>query len=177
MIVLILNGPAGVGKGTFLDILKGWANFAIYKRSSIAWAKEVITDKFGWKGDKTPENRKLLGEVKRLGIKYGDLPFKDVKKHLNIAARCSARWFATDIREPDEIRKLVQYCEERDIECYTIRIYNKKKEKEALDHLAETDNIYSDYQYDYGYVNNGSIADFKMQIMESSLCLLLKKEG
>lgn len=165
-IVLILNGPAEVGKGTFVKILKKLIKCDIVSRSSIDWAKEVAATKFGWDGQKTPASRALLGQIKKLGIEFNDIPFRDICDAIYQAQRNKCRIFTTDIREPDEIQKMVDYCQEKNISCLTIRIINYEKELYATANLAETDNMYSKYYYDAYISNNAGMGRFEMNVHE-----------
>lgn len=164
MIVIILNGPAESGKGTFLELIQEIYSLRSTKYSSIAWAKQTAIKQWGWDGNKDPESRELIGKIKQLGIKYGDIPFKKV---IGMYRRSFANHddiFVTDVREPPEIKKLVDYFRHIRIKCLTIRIQNTEKEQYAAKNLGIADNEYAQYNYDLIIPNNGTIEDFRKSI-------------
>ena len=165
MIVIILNGPGESGKGTFVELISEIFNFSYEKYSSIAWAKKIAELHFGWKGDKTPENRELIGKIKQLGIEYGNIPFKKVVSRYRRAFANHYDLFITDVREPDEINKLKLHFKHIRIKCITIRIQNTQKEQYAAENLGIADNQYANFDYDFEIPNNGTIEDFRKTIM------------
>jgi len=166
MKVIILNGPAGSGKGTFVGIVKDQFNVLIYKYSSIDWVKNIAMREFGWNGIKDTAGRNLLAALKQAAIKYGDIPFKKVTSHMSRAMLCQEDIFITDIREPEEIKKIKNYCQKNNILCLAVRIINDKAEKAALSKgLSKTgDNSYCDYPYDLYIPNNRTPEEFAVQI-------------
>lgn len=169
MIVIILNGPAESGKGTFLELLQELFNLSYTKYSSIAWAKMIAEKHFGWNGqDKTAEMRELIGKLKRLGMEYGNIPFKKVLSMYRRSYANHDDLFVTDVREPAEIQKLVDHFKIIKIKCLTIRIQNTAKEQYAAKNLGIADNEYTNYEYDLIIPNNGTIEEFKQTIFETT---------
>jgi len=168
MIVIILNGPGEVGKGTFLELLQEAYSLTYTKYSSIAWAKRVAEKEFGWDGvSKTPEERLMIAKIKQLGIQFGNIPFKKV---VGVYRRSYANHddlFVTDVREPSEIEKLVKHFKLCRIKCVTIRIENLAKEKYALENLGEGDDECFDYSYDLVIPNNGTVEEFRQTIIQT----------
>lgn len=178
MIVIILNGPAESGKGTFLEILKELFDLSYTKYSSIAWAKMVAEKHFGWDGQtKTIEDREMIGKIKRLGIEYDDIPFKKVMSFYRRSFANHDDLFVTDVREPLEIEKLVVAFQFLRIKCLTIRIHNLEKEKYAAKNLDVADNQYQYYEYDIGIPNNGTIELFRENIKQIMKDKLTFKKG
>ena len=165
MIVIILNGPAESGKGTFLKLLQELFDLSYTKYSSVAWAKMIVEKHFEWDGhEKTVAVRELISKIKNLGMDYGNIPFKKV---LSIYRRSYANHddlFVTDVREPKEIQKFVAQFKILKIKCITIRIENIAKEQYAAKHLGIGDNQYADYDYDFEIPNNGTIEEFRETI-------------
>ena len=171
MKVMILNGPGEAGKGEFLVQLgKSDLEAFLLKHSSIAWAKEVATNHFGWKGQKDPLSRDMLTNIKQAGIEYGNIPHnKLVVELINFFNHSDSHAiknpiFVTDIREPSEITKMVWFCEAKGWPCLTVRIQNTIKEQEAKEKLGKGDNEWALYEYDCTISNNGTIKDFKREI-------------
>lgn len=176
MKVIILNGAAGSGKNTFKQALGDVWGLSVRDYSSIDWAKEVALEKFGWDGVKDVASRKLLSGIKQLGIQYGDIPFEKVKIEIQASIIGGADIIVVDIREPDEIEKLVKWCQDVRIFCRTIRIYNTKAEHkvESGDYDLQGDRLYGAYDYDYGVPNNGTMEEFISTIKNTMNHLFLK---
>lgn len=171
MKVMILNGPGEAGKGEFL-IQLGKSNLKakIKKHSSITWAKAIATQHFGWTGEKDPLSREMLTNIQQAGIKYDDIPHKKLREALiDFFNFCDIHEienpiFVTDIREPDQITRMVNWCTAVGWPCLTVRIQNTIKEQEAKEKLGKGDNQFDLYKYDSVIPNNGTIEDFKKEI-------------
>ncbi|MCP4650404.1 MAG: hypothetical protein GY853_10045 [PVC group bacterium] len=166
MDVLILNGTAESGKGTVVKYLESLFSFNITEYSSIDYVKKVARRDFGWDGQKDVAGRNLLAAIKQLMIAYNDLPLKKVILQMNESLLFGIDILVVDIREPDEIEKVVKYCEEQDITCYTCRIINTKAENKAeKSGLSLTgDRLYGEYDYNIYIINNGTLKELKEQV-------------
>lgn len=166
MIAIILNGPGDAGKGTFLEILRDCFDYKITKYSSITWAKMVATKDFKWDGEtKGAKEREMIGQIHRLGIQHGNIPFE---KTTGMFRRSFANWddfFVTDVREPSEIKKYITHFKRIKCKCLTIRIQNTEKERYADKHLGIADQEYAEFNYDLIIPNNGTIEDFRLNIL------------
>jgi hypothetical protein len=167
--VLILNAPAESGKGTVSAYLKILFKLNMKEYSSIDYVKEVAREKFRWDGEKTPEGRNLLAGIKQVMIAYNDMPTQKVIAEIEWAIRYKLDLLIVDIREPDEIEKLVTYCEGVELECYTCRIHNEQAETRAeTSGLSLTgDRLYGEYDYDIDIYNNGTLEDLERYVAES----------
>jgi len=168
--VLILNGAAKSGKGTVVKYMQELFSLNIVEYSSIDYVKEVAIEKFGWDGKKDIAGRNLLAGIKQVMIVYNDLPMQKIGNAIYQASEFGLDILAIDIREPDEIKKLVIYCRKHEIECITCRILNKKAEAETKDKANElnlSDRSYANYKYDCTIFNNKTLEDLKEEVHEA----------
>ena len=70
-LVMVMNGKGGVGKDALCQALE--SRFSVVNISSITPIKEIASQ-HGWQGEKTPEARRFLAELKRVFVEYNDLP-------------------------------------------------------------------------------------------------------
>jgi len=166
MKVLIMNGASESGKGTVVGYLKELFTFNIEEYSSIDYVKQVAIDSFHWDEQKDTEGRNLLAAIKQLMIAYNDLPITKVIYEITQAILFKVDIFVVDIREPDEIEKLVNHCKKCKITCHTCRVFNVKAEKKAeLSELSLTgDRLYGEYIYDINIYNNRSLNVLKDRV-------------
>lgn len=164
--ILIMNGTGGSGKGTVAEYLKELFEFEIKEYSSIDYVKSVATSTFGWNGIKDVAGRNLLATIKQAMIAYNDLPTKKVIKEIEWATNYGVDILIVDIREPDEIEKLVVYCNLQKIQCVTCRVINTLVEEQAArSGLSLTgDRLYGKYDYDVEIDNNGTKEELKEKV-------------
>jgi hypothetical protein len=163
-----MNGSAESGKGTVVKYIKESFDLKVEKYSSILYVKEVARDKFGWDGKKDEKGRNLLSALKQCSIAYNDLPTLKVVSKVKSAFIGIADVLVVDIREPDEIEKLVKYCNSAELPCFTCRILNAKAEKIAeKSGLSLTgDRLYGKYDYDILINNNGTLEELKGEVIQ-----------
>ena len=84
MKIFVINGAPRAGKDTFVEICKDLiGNERCLNVSTVDFVKEVA--KFaGWDGNKTPEARKFLSDLKDIMTEYDNIPFKKVKRAIDI---------------------------------------------------------------------------------------------
>jgi len=164
--VLIMNGPAESGKGTVAKYLKELFEFKIGEYSSITYVKAVAIGTFDWNGKKDTAGRNLLAGIKQAMIAYNDLPTKKVIEEIDRASAYNVDILIVDIREPDEIEKLVTICKFKSLQCVTCRVINTKAEIEAeKNDLSITgDRLYGKYDYDVEIDNNGTLEQLKNNV-------------
>lgn len=167
MKVLIMNGPAESGKGTVADYLRSIFSFDIFEYSSIDYVKEVAREKFGWDYAKDTRGRNLLAAIKQAMIAYNDYPTLKVISVMEMMITSGTDILIVDIREPDEIEKLVNHCKKVKVPCFTCRVHNKKAEQAAEENeLSLTgDRLYGQYEYDMDIDNNGTLAELKDEVI------------
>lgn len=151
--VFIVNGSGGVGKDTFVDLISV-SNVGKVHYSSVTRIKEVARQ-LGWDGkSKTEKDRKFLSDLKDLVTDYSDLPY-------NLMCKMIDRLLNTqdpiilfiDIREPNEIQRIVDYCGAR-----TILV-----KRDSVEHITSNtgDGGVFNYNYDIVVDNNGTLDDLK----------------
>ena len=163
-----MNGCAESGKGTVITFIKQSFPIFVMEYSSIDYVKVVATNSFGWDGIKNIKGRNLLAEIKQSMIAYNDMPTKKVIMHMEEAIITSQDLFVVDIREPDEIEKLVNHCAKVEISCITCRVYNTKAELFASKNGFNLtgDRLYGQYDYDVNIYNNGDLSDLEKNVLE-----------
>jgi len=167
MKVLIMNGPAESGKGTVVKYIKElFVDMEITEYSSINYVKEVAFEHFGWDGVKDTKGRNLLSAIKQTMIAYNDYPTKKIVYTIDTALGTDL--LVVDIREPDEIEKLVNHCKDINIVCHTCRVINTKIEND-VDRVGELsltgDRLYGEYDYDINIRNNGTLEELKKEVL------------
>ena len=70
-VLIIINGKGGVGKDTLCAFAGRY--FQAKNVSSITPIKEIAAA-YGWQGEKTPEARRFLADLKEAFTRYNDLP-------------------------------------------------------------------------------------------------------
>lgn len=167
MIVFIINGAPRTGKDTFINLVRKLTKEKVIAYSSIDWVKQMAMY-MGWDGKKDTKGRKFLSDIKDTCTEYADIPFQKIVKTLTVYEEFpehAPRYFCTNIREPLEIQKLVDWCKERKIPCYTVWIRQQKAEQIALDNfLSSGDTQFAEYNYDWIINNDGTIKEFEQEI-------------
>lgn len=161
--VVVINGQPTSGKSTFVEIcrqIKG--KKYIYEYSTVDFVKE-IAKLSGWNGEKTPENRKFLSDLKELLTNWQDVPFKKTTER--IEEFYALAWNLYRIphqqviafihcREPKEIQRFKDYYDE---ECVTVLIRRPTIENDNQSNHSDQDVF--DYNYDYTIKNDGNLDD------------------
>ena len=157
----IINGMGGCGKDTFVDMLRVEMVYSeptpqiqrrIINVSSVAQIKKMASEYFGYFGQKTPDWRKFLSDLKDLQTKTCDGPFKYMLS-LYSDNRLSNNIMFFHIREPDEIKRLVEATGAE-----TILLTRDGLEANFGNHA---DDGVANYEYDHVIENNGTLKDFK----------------
>ncbi|MBT4876328.1 MAG: hypothetical protein HOJ48_01220 [Desulfobacula sp.] len=166
MKIFILNGPAEAGKGTLVEYFKESTWLDTHSYSSIDWIKKVAKKEFGWDGVKDARGRNLLAGLKQVAIAYNDIPTKKVILEIESAIVFKIDLLFVDIREPDEIEKLVTHCKTVGLPCVAVRVINTQAELKAEKNgLSLTgDRLYGEYSYDIEIENNSTMEAFKKNI-------------
>lgn len=122
MINLIINGYPRSGKDTMIGILQHKFPYNTYSYSTIDKIKEMAKI-MGWQGDKTPENRQMLSDLKKF---YNDY-FKGTQRDIitlvsDLYAGNNTDFLCICSREPEEIQWIYNYSKSRNIDCYRILV-------------------------------------------------------
>lgn len=156
--VFIINGKMGAGKDTFVNYCISYLHHRGYAISTVDFIKEIARSA-GWNGEKTPEARNYLSDLKDLFTNWLDTPFKEVEKKIkeiefeayqyNLDA--SDFYLFVHCREPKEIDRMV-----KEFGAKTIFIQRPDAKIEAFNHAdMEVEN----YKYDFIINNDGTIQD------------------
>lgn len=164
--VIIVNGHPSAGKTSFERICKTIMGSYCQSRSTVDKVKSIAF-RAGWNGEKTPEARKFLSDLKDLLTKFNDMPFRDVITHLelfkseliNYGVHEMPAIFFIDSREPDEIARF-----KKQLGAITLLIRRPSdKDQEYSNHSdADVDN----FEYDYVIQNDGSLVDLEVKAQE-----------
>lgn len=142
-ILVIVNGFPRSGKDTFIDLALRylWQGGLVYadKHSTIDSVKDFAKE-MGWNGEKTPEMRNFLSELKDLYTKYFDGPLNEIKEQLE-----SDDVLFTCMREPKEIERTVEWAKENGIYIATMLV--RRPETEERNHGSHSDRNVLDYDY------------------------------
>ena len=165
--VLIMNGPAESGKDTVAEFIKEvLLDWKIKQYSSIDYVKEVAKKNFNWDSIKDTAGRNLLSAMKQIMIEYNDLPTKKIIAKIEESIIFEIDLLVVDIREKDEIQKLVDYCKNNNIQCNTCRVHNTSSEMnvENSDLSVSGDKMYGKFDYCLHIYNNGSLYELKNKV-------------
>lgn len=170
--IFIINGSGGVGKDSFIEMIKFAESRILNKHigignhSSVSKVKE-IAKMIGWTGEKTEKDRKFLSDLKLLTTEYNDMPLNDMKEYvdvfMNLIKFDKARMLFLHIREPEEIAKAVNEFKEYDAKTILVK---RDSVKHITSNMAD-ENVYN-YNYDIIINNNGTVEDLK----EKARCFL-----
>jgi hypothetical protein len=162
MKIFVINGAAGSGKDTFVELCRKFTGDAfLLNISTVDKVKEIATA-CGWDGTKTPENRKFLSDLKALLTDWADVPLNDMIQKIERFKRSFEVYDVSDdraivfihCREPEEIRKLVKA-----LDAHTLLI--RRVAAENITASNQSDAGVFDYEYDIHINNNGSLAELE----------------
>ena len=140
---IIINGSGGVGKDTFVDYCRIFAN--VTNISSVDKIKEAAK-LLGWSDGKTEDDRKFLSDMKVLSTGYNNFPYEYLKQNIaKFMEDKSSNVLFMHIREPEEIDKI-----KKEFGCITVLVQNINKRR--IDSNMADANV-CNYEYDY-IINN-----------------------
>lgn len=160
--VVIINGKPGAGKTTFENMCCEILGEAYSrKRSTIDKVKEIAKEA-GWNGEKTPEARKMLSDLKNIFTQYNDMPLYDIVKYLNNWENDLAYYgvgnqphvLFVDDREPWHIEKLKQALN-------AITVLIRRPGDEDVETSNDSDENVFNYEYDYLIENYKGLNDLR----------------
>ena len=162
MKVFVINGMPRAGKDTFVEMCQIEALWCL-NVSTVDFVKK-LAGQCGWDGTKTPENRAFLSDLKDLLTRWGDVPFKEVCRAINLfKLEMELYDFNPDegvvfihCREPEEIQKFVEYYNAQTLLMRREAIETKEQSNHAD---AEVFNC----NYDFVVENNGTLDELKQK--------------
>lgn len=164
MKIILVNGMPESGKTTFEKLLKLYGlhicHLNVNILSSITPIKEIAKE-IGWKGTKTPKDRKFLSDLKDLCTEYNDYPVYWLRSKI-IAIdefHCGNMIFLVDIREPDEIERLKKEWNAKALLMRRAAVENNRQSNHA------DMNVFN-CEYDYIIENNGTEEDLRKKAKE-----------
>ena len=160
MKIIIINGYAGVGKSTFVDMCK--KDYLVTELSTIDPIKDIAS-KIGWNGQKEPKDRKFLSDLKDLLSKYNDYSFNKTIENVGAVVRFFKIFIPHNFdkltifihcREPEEIERFKKELGARSL-------IVRRHSSEVVTQFNHADNNVFDAVYDYTIFNEGSLDDLK----------------
>ena len=165
MKVVVINGKPRAGKDTFVELCQKhilWCG----NISTVGFVKEVA--KFcGWNGEKTPENRAFLSNLKDLLTQWADVPYRQVQREIALkVAECDCQDFSTEdlvifvhCREPEEIARFVA-------DYNAITLFISRPDVEGASASNHADAEVANFEYDYTIVNDGTIRQLEYKALD-----------
>lgn len=147
--IIVINGSGGVGKDTFVEFCKKYCK--VKNISSVDKVKEAAKVLTGWDGTKDEKSRKLLVDLKQLGIEYNDAPFKYITESAEEFEKTDEELMFIHIREIAEIEKV-----RKNIKAKTLLVTNINV---PIITSNESDKNVMNYQYDYYIKNDGTLEE------------------
>ncbi len=138
----IINGRGGVGKDTVCKLTEAF--WRVQNISSIDPIVEIATE-LGWDGQKAPESRRFLSDLKQAFIRYNDLPFRYCMEKYDAFMSSDDEILFVHIREPDEIDRFKKAVGEN---CHTILIRRPEYENKVGEFGNSADDSVDNYPYD-----------------------------
>lgn len=159
MKIIIINGYAGVGKSTFVEMCEDYGQ--ILEVSTIDSVKE-LAEVIGWKGQKEPKDRKFLSDFKDLLTRYNDYPFNAtisiIKEKLHLeeleGQNIDDQIIFIHCREPEEIERFKNALGARSL-------IVRRHGPETITQINHADNGVFDAVYDYMIFNDGDLDRLK----------------
>ena len=165
--VFIINGAPRSGKDTLVDMFEEYLNMRLDNFSTVDFVKDIAARYGGWDGRKTPKDRKFLSDLKDLFTEWNDIPFADVVERIvqrideyeSFGLDLQSRIVFIHCREPQEIQKFKDRLGAK-------TILMRRDEAENQEQSNHADAQVLDYEYDYTFENNGTIADLLQKVSE-----------
>lgn len=159
MKIVVINGTGGSGKDTFVGMIAGiLGESRCYNYSTVDFVKYIAVIA-GWKGTKTPKDRKFLSDLKKVLTEWDDLPYKITAKEIEAAAAAmfEAGHFHDSVmfihcREPEEIERLADK-----FMAHTLLV--SRAAADEIEQINDSDNNVCEYNYECIVENNGTLED------------------
>lgn len=164
MKIIVINGRPRAGKDTFVEFCQKHCMWCL-NISTVDFVKDVARY-CGWNGEKTPENRKFLSDLKALLTEWDDVPFRKVGEAI-IAFGSEMKIYDFDpdkdgivfihCREPEQIDRF-----KKELGAQALLISREEDEDDDDEMLSNKSdaNVYN-YKYDYYISNEGTLQDLE----------------
>jgi len=157
-LVIVINGPGGVGKDTICDIVG--RHYRTKNVSSITPIKEIAASG-GWNpADKSLPARKLLSDLKQAFTEYNDLPTAYLLDEYEKFLKGDAEIIFMHIREGSEISKLLSKIPGDAITLLILRSRDAK-----YNYGNPSDDLVEAFDYDYTYFNEKPLEELEDDFM------------
>ncbi len=160
----VINGAGGIGKDTLCELAS--EKYKVMNVSSIDPIKRIASEN-GWNGEKTPEARRFLSELKRVFTEFNDLPFNYTLDRYREFLTYDDELFFVHIREPHEIKKFIESAEAIGGKVHALLI---RSERAAANYGNASDDGVENYPYDFIYQN-----DLPLEEAGEDFCNFLEK--
>ena len=169
---IVINGRGGAGKDTLCDFVA--KVYETVNVSSVTPIKRIASEN-GWKGEKTPEARRFLAELKRIFTEYNDLPNRySLSEYERFLLTPEKKIFFVHIREGEQIKRFITASKCFDgAHCVTLLIKSKRCE---ASYGNASDDMVEDYDYDYVYQNDKPLDEAAEDFLEF-FASMLEREG
>ena len=153
MKVIIINGPGGSGKDSFVKFCKElYGN--VLSVSTVDYIKTIAKNYLGWNGQKDEKGRRLLSDLKDATSRYNNLPNKSIDNFVKEWANAEHTLIFIHAREPENIQYFVD-------KYNAITVFVSKEELTKKHYGNHADDNVFDYIYDWYIDNDGTLEDLK----------------
>ena len=159
-LAIVINGGGGAGKDTLCDFAA--KKFKTVNVSSIDPIKKIAAEN-GWKGEKTPEARRFLSELKRVFTEYNDLPTNYILEKYAAFLFDDSELFFVHIREGEQIARFIEKA--RNIGGSPVSLLVRSKRCSENYGNASDDDV-ENFDYDYVYQNDSSLEEAERDFPE-----------
>ena len=149
--IIVMNGKGGCGKDTLCHGAAG--SFRVMNVSSIDPIKEIASN-YGWQGEKTPEARRFLAELKEAFVHWCDLPTRYLREKALEFLASDAEVLFVHIREGEQIDAFKAAIAPQ--KCYAVLVKRHAVDDEA-DYGNAADDQVDNYTYDAVFRNDSEI--------------------
>lgn len=167
MKIVIINGfpQQHSGKDTFVKYCLEKLNGRGKLISTVDFVKKIAYN-CGWNGEKTPQNRKFLSDLKKLLTEWNDIPFKKIETEIENFYNY-LEFYEVDTngvifimcREPEEILRF-----KNKFNATTLLI--KRELMENITQSNDADSNVLNFNYDYVINNNGTLLELKTKAIK-----------
>ena len=163
--IIIVNGQGGVGKTTFEKFVEEELSLFNKKTEVISMVdkvKEYAKD-FGWNGEKTPKDRKMLSTLNNLVTQWKDIPYQHV---YNKIKNSKSDFIFVDARESADIKRLSS-------DFNVIKVLVTGKQINSYGNHADDDVFNDEITYDVTVDNSKTLDDLKLKAKDFVSLLLM----